>query len=163
MLTTQQIKMIRSADTICVDFINRNGEETSQLRLIKKREDDFSEYEQTETIPVDVQFDSFDKDYPMGKYGKEKPTSCFYHEPQYSWSKHGIGAVANFLRKNDKLTFVWRFGNTSENTKYAKTKDGERLYCYEFILKVTRGENTSEFLIESKLSPMNLASMIRFY
>lgn len=163
MLTTNQIKLMKTADTICADYLNEG--EVSQLRLIKKGLDEWG-MEKTETIPVGVQFESYDNVMSIGKYkdGKlVKPKNCFYHEPQYDFSIKGIGAVARFLRKNDKLTLVWRFGNSSENTKGAKTVKGETLYCYELLLKVTRGKTITQFLIESHFSPMNLASMIRMY
>ena len=171
MLTKQDIKCLRNADTICLDYANRNGEDLTGIRAILRGENSQTGYEQTHTIKAESNFQIYEKKNgnSYSTLTNKKPYSCYENisGPKYDPK---FQTILDLLRENDTIVLTWF--ETSEGYLGAANctliSDGytvamnDKLYLNYVQLTIIR-ENGKKltFQLDSSITPNNSAKMIK--
>ena len=153
-LTELDVKALRQADTVCLDYCSDGvgtieGTAQGQLRASKKVKGSAFNEEVTRYIPANTIVEAFARVEGGYKYGCA--VIHFANDNHYGvWS-----TIADLLRPGDILTIRWLAGNNNQHLERAG------YFNDEVQLIVKRGKRRMAFNVENRIGPDNSARMIK--
>lgn len=168
-LTKLQIKQLRHADTICVDFSTLRN--LSQVRAIKKAKNSPSGFEQTEYIDIRVEVDIYQGYRHFDPVREKQTVKCFGYLSSIPYFEE-VQTFLACLKEGDELIacFVATEPDTSNPQSYQghmtthlRGYEGELLNHDRFYFRIKRGEKHLKFFLEDSICPNNTARMIQHY
>ena len=154
MLTKQQIKALKSADTIVFAFKRGNGHE---IRAIRKAENTNDGFDQTVYIETMGRFSLYSDTQWGYNQTDSEPENCYSHfgSPQYN---DYLKTVFSLLREGDEIVLKWSYANNSEFMIGRQvTRDN--------LVVIIRRDDTDKYhfqMDDSVTNPGSSARLVRF-
>lgn len=169
-LTKLQIKQLKNADTLCVDF-STEGDGLSQIRAILNADHSSNGYEQTAYIEIETRVEVNRGIRGYNPVQKGETVKCFgylHHVEFYPEVK----TFVSLLKEGDEITAI--FTATEPETEkpqaymdYMVTMlpdyKNQLLNEDRLALQIKRGKQVLTFLVEVSLCPNNSARRIKHW
>lgn len=168
-LTKLQIKQLKNADDLCVDFSTQSH--TSQIRAIKRAANSSDGYEQTAYLDIKTHVEVSRGYTSLHPLLTGETVKCYASLSSIRFFPD-VQTFLSFLKEGDEVTAV--FSATEPDTKnphcygdYMLTNlpgyEGQLLNEDRLTLRINRAGKVFSFLMEVSLTPNNSARMIKHW
>lgn len=162
-VTKAELKALKSADTICFDFIDGQ----SQIRAIQHSKNSSDGFEQTIIIPCNSRLRCHDG-YNHETYKTERQYKIvrgYVHETNGPFANE-LATIWRILKAGNVITLHWRASGGNGYTGKARGEFGQRLHHDQLGLEIKhetpRGKVVlSSFNVRDSICPNNSARMIK--